>query len=259
MRYLLINESVKPMNCKSFFGLILLLTAAVHPLCSVAQDKLELGLFLGASYYMGELNASQQFRMTRPAAGVVGRYVFTDRIAVKANVTAVSIAGKYPWSGDVYLHSDASDNEYKFDRTFIDAAVMGEVNFLSYDHMFRKKQTRFTPYITVGVGAACYEQYTDKNDGETVFVLSLPFGFGVKYKANKWLRLGLEWTLHKTFADDLDYMGETNSIDPSDPYGFNTTSATHNNDWYSCIGAIITLNMWPRALKCNDGVRNFEQ
>lgn len=53
-------------------------------LSSVAQDRLELGLFGGGSYYLGEMNPSQQFKKTRPAAGFFARYMANDRIASAA-------------------------------------------------------------------------------------------------------------------------------------------------------------------------------
>ncbi len=221
-----------------------------------SQDKLELGIFAGGSYYMGDLNPMKQFHCTHPAVGGVARYTFTDRLAAKANVIYGKISGDYPWSGDVYV-GDVTD--YHFERGLIDIAAMGEFNFRSYDHMFQKDHSRFTPYLTVGVGATSYKRYKNDKDTERVFVISLPFGFGAKYKATQWLRVGLEWTLRKTFADDLDSYGALETFDPSDPYGFADKRLFHNNDWYSFAGVTLTLSMWPRKLACNDGVRNFNR
>ena len=223
-----------------------------------AQDKLELGLFLGGAYYMGELNPSQQFKKMRPSFGGVGRYVFTDRFAVKGNVVVTNLAGEYPWSGDKYVNWENGDG-YEFDRTILDIAVMGEFNFMSYDHLFQK-QTRFTPYVALGIGTTCYKSYVEKEGGKQTFILSLPFGIGAKYKVNKWLRLGFEWTWRKTFVDDLDVMEVYEvKIDPNDPYKIGVHQKTHNNDWYSLCGVTVTLSMWPRKLECNDGLRDVNR
>ena len=242
------------MSCRSLYG----------------QDKIELGVFLGGSYYLGDLNPSQQFKDFRPAIGGIARYAITDRWAVKGNVIVAGIAGQYPGSGDVYLrdegytrtytNSDGTwhtvrERDYAFERTLIDAALTAEVNFRSYDHYFRQAQTRFTPYLTFGLASTIYERHETKNDKKTVFVLSLPFGLGAKYKVNKWLRVGCEWTWRKTFTDDLDVVEpDEGKIDPSDPYGLGKSGWTHNNDWYSLIGVTITCSMWPRKITCNDGV-----
>lgn len=240
------------------------------------QDKLELGIFLGGNYYLGDLNPSQQFKNTRPAIGGIARYIFSDRLALKGNAIIAGIAGDYPSSGDVYLHDEGYTNtviddsgnritqtnrEYSFDRTLTDVGLTCEINFRSYDHIFRKTQTRFTPYLTIGLASTIYRRYKSNSERETVFVLSLPFGFGAKYKVNKWLRVGVEWTWRKTFADDLDVVEvDESKINPSDPYGLGKSTWTHNNDWYSLFGINVTCSMWPRKLSCNDGInKNFNR
>jgi len=224
----------------------------------VGQDKLELGLFLGASYYLGDVNPSQHFKDTRPAIGFIGRYAFSDRLAAKLNVTGARLEGEYPSGGDVYLNHDAK--EYEFERTILDLGLTGEFNFMSYDHMFFKNKSRFTPYLTLGLAATCYKSYEEESDGKQRIVLSLPFGIGAKYKINEWLRVGLEWTMRKTFCDDLDLVGDIRgTIDPSDPYGIGDHTWTHNNDWYSLAGVTVTISMWPRKLECNDGTRSFNK
>ena len=223
---------------------------------ALGQDKLELGVFLGGAYYLGDLNPNQHFLHTRPALGVLGRYAFNDRVALKINVTGAMLKGEYPSGGNIYPNY----SDYEFKRFICDVGAMGEFNFLSYDHMFFKDKSTFTPYLTLGLAGTIYKSYKDNDDGKQRIVLSLPFGFGVKYKVNKWLRLGMAWTMRKTFCDDLD-MDEKHygGVDPSDPYGFNTKVLTHNNDWYSLIGVTVTFSMWPRVVPCNDGSRNFNR
>lgn len=221
-----------------------------------AQDKLELGLFLGGSYYVGDLNTGVPFKKTRPAVGVVSRYAFTDRLAAKLNAVVANIEGEYPSQDNIYLNSTS---EYEFRRTFVDVGLTGEVNFRSYDHMFFKDKSKFTPYLTLGLAATIYKSYEENVDGKQKIVVSLPFGMGAKYKVNQWLRLGLEWTMRKTFADDLDLVGDVSGkVNPNDPYGFGSKVLTHNNDWYSLCGVTVTLSMWPRKLECYDGT-NFNK
>lgn len=230
--------------------------AMVCSMTSVAQDKLELGLFLGGAYYIGDLNPSQHFLNTRPAAGLVVRYAFTDRLAAKLNAIGAGLKGSYPEGGNVYV----GQGDYDFDRIIADIGLTGEFNFMCYDHKFFKKQSRFTPYLTAGLVATCYESYKDDSDGKQRIVLSLPFGMGVKYKVTQWLRVGFEWTMRKTFCDDLDLVGDVGmGVDPSDPYKFNENVLSHNNDWYSLAGFTITLSMWPRKLECNDGTKSFNK
>jgi hypothetical protein len=106
--------------------------------------------------------------------------------------------------------------------------------------------------MTFGAGTIFYKRF-EKNKEIPHFVVSLPFGAGVKWKPKSGLRVGAEWTMRKSFADDLDYTGHNNSINPTDPYGFNQWKATHNNDWVSFVGAYISIVLFNRRDKCHGG------
>lgn len=237
-----------------------------------AQDKLELGIMGGVTYYLGDLNQSQQFKDPRPALGFLARYAINDRLAAKVNIFGGGIAGEYPSAGERYpiIHERPTTNsnvggvvsggEYEFSRALVSLGFMGEFNFRSFDHVFNKSESLWTPYITAGLGGTFYKSYAEDASGKTDFVLSLPFGLGIKYKISKWLRIGAEWTIHKTFADDLDLVEpKSGQINPNDPYGANYHTVTHNNDWYSFCGITITASMLPRKLSCNDGLRKFNK
>ena len=218
------------------------------------QDRLELGGFVGTSYYFGDLSKGVPFANSHLAFGGIGRYVFTDRFALKGMALFGNISGSYHGQDLKYL--EASGGDYAFNRSIGDISAQMEFNFRSYDHKFISTTT-FTPYISVGLATTIYNRIDtdDENSaGKPSFILSLPFGVGAKYKINKYIRVGAEWTFRKTFVDDLDYMGE-GSIDPSDPYGFGESTFTHNNDWISFAGVYVTISMLKRKTKCNDGIK----
>ncbi|MCU4154904.1 outer membrane beta-barrel protein [Carboxylicivirga sp. A043] len=220
-----------------------------------AQDRLELGAFVGSSYYFGDLSTGVPFANSHVAAGGIGRYVFTDRIALKAMALYGTISGDYHGQDLKYLESTPNAN-YSFKRSIGDVSAQIELNFRSYDHKFISTTT-FTPYISFGLATTIYNRIdtdVENSAGKPSFILSLPFGIGAKYKINKYIRVGAEWTFRKTFVDDLDYMGE-GSVDPSDPYGFGESTFTHNNDWISFAGVYVTISMLKRKTKCNDGIK----
>jgi len=235
---------------KQFVCVVLLCLTYVS--AAQAQHRIELGGFVGASYYNGDLNPSIPFLNSNFAFGGIGRYVFTDRIALKGTATIGRISGSYP-DGDVrYYEYPDEEREYNFSRRIGDVSAQIEFNFLSYDHRFISN-TVFSPYLSMGLATTVYSSASreDENEG-TRIVLSLPFGFGVKYKVNDWVRIGAEWTFRKTFVDDLDYQ-EAGVIDPSDPYRFNEQVSTHNNDWYSFAGVYVTFSMFRRKNTCQSG------
>jgi hypothetical protein len=234
--------------------LLVLILLHAFPFANRAQDRLELGGFLGTSFYMGDLNPAVPFRQSHIAFGGIARYAVTDRVALRASAFRGEISGDYPVKGVVFPQAGAS---YNFLRTVGDVALMTEYNFRSYDHPFISTSV-FTPYLAIGVGTIVYQRYlidSQNQNEKPVFVLSLPFGVGVKYKLTDWIRIGAEWSFRKTFVDDLDYVGENLVIDPADPYGFKREVLTHNNDWVSFAGVTVTFNMLKRNTECNAGFK----
>jgi opacity protein-like surface antigen len=225
-----------------------------------AQDKLEIGVLAGTSYYLGDLNPQKQFYMPGFAYGGVGRYVLTDRFAVKGIISTIKIQGKYPDNNVVFPQGDIG---YSFNRRLYDGSAQLEFNFKSYDHPFIKS-ANFSPYLSFGIGTTFINKRfsTDEDNPEqSNFILSLPFGVGVKYKINDWVRIGAEWSFRKTFVDDLDLTESNPTVDPSNPYSFgeydelNYKQKIHNNDWYSFAGVMITFSLLKRKTECNAGFR----
>lgn len=218
-----------------------------------SQALLEAGPLLGVSWYNGDLNPQRQFYRIHPAAGLIVRYSVNDRIAFRGSFLLAGISGVYPSGNQVIRELEAES--YRFSRTLGDAGAMMEFNFFSFDHPFNEEST-FTPYFTFGLGSVFYKRYAQENGHHTekpLFVLSLPFGGGLKWKLKNGLRLGLEWTFRKSFADDLDLVGADIPVDPSDPYGFDQKVVTHNNDWVAVVGVSATFSLLNRRSRCNDG------
>ncbi len=223
----------------------------VNPLSG--QNRMELGVFAGGGYYQGDLNPGVPFKNTHPALGGLLRYNMTDRISWKGTAIISGLSGSYPSKGVLFPNAETAN--YSFSRTIMDVAAQMELNFMSYDHPY-KSQTKFSPYLSFGVATTIYKRYGNQMQNEKdkpVFVLSLPFGVGVKYKINNHLRIGAEWTFRKTFVDDLDVVGNTDIVNPGDPYGFDSKTFTHNNDWYSFAGVTLTFSFLRRKTECNGG------
>ncbi len=223
--------------------------------CNIkAQDRLEIGLMAGTSYYLGDLNPHKQFYKPSLAYGGIARYVLTDRFAVKGSATLMKIKGEESFGGASFPNGDGN---YSFKRNIGDVALQMEFNFRSYDHPFIKTTT-FTPYVSFGVGTAIYQRISsdlENNSEQMVFILSLPIGVGFKYKINNWIRVGAEWSFRKTFVDDLDIRIRSNIPfeGTEDPYGFEGGTTIHNNDLYSFAGVMVTFSMFRRKTECKSG------
>ncbi len=208
-----------------------------------AQDRLEAGPLVGVSYYFGDLNPSMPFVNNHLAIGGMIRYVFNDRIAVRGSAIYTGVSGTYDSSNGIL---PGVPEGYSFNRNIGDVAIMAEINLFSYDHKYIST-TVFSPYLCFGAGTVIYNRVDEQGD-IPVFALSLPFGVGVKYKMNKWVKIGAEWSFRKLFVDDIE--GDMLPGDISTIYG---DAKTHNNDWYSIVNVYVTFSFLKRRNRCVGG------
>lgn len=245
----------------------------------------EVGIFIGGSYYIGDLNPSGHFnQFTRPAGGLLYRHNFTPRWAAKAIFSAGTIAGD-----DTYSKSDALRNRnLSFKSNIFEFAVEEEFNFLPYT-TGNKKLSSVAPYIFGGVAVFHFNPKAQfeghwydlqelgtegqgssfvKKKRYSLTQFSIPFGVGIKLNTANRLGLTLEWGLRMTFTDYLDDVGgkyiDTRLLlaesgdaaaffaDRSlkrDASGSNVGKQRGNsnsNDWYSFVGIFITYKLGGR-------------
>ena len=272
--------------------IVILLFCCVFTLPSFAQRKnkksVEVGVFLGASYYIGDLNPIRHFdQFTKPGGGIVCRYNFNPRLAARANFLI----------GRIEAHDEFSSSSYQqqrnlsFQSSLTEFSTQLEFNFLNYE--IGDDKSRFSPYIFGGLAGFLFEpqgQYHDEwislqplaTEGQglaggpaksyKLFQIALPFGVGVKINVAKNMSLGLEWGMRKTFTDYLDDVS-TRYYDPAklheykgtlavvmadqskgmDP-GYNNVGRQRGNpttkDWYSFAGAVLTIKLKGKREEC---------
>ncbi|MFB6307006.1 MAG: DUF6089 family protein, partial [Flavobacteriales bacterium] len=185
----------------------------------------EVGLFGGASYYIGDLNPYLHYNNTNPAGGIVFRRVYSPRVALKFNALYGRVEG---------YDSDANDLNRKirnlhFKSGIIEGSVVFELNF--FDYVIGDMEKAFTPYMFAGLGyfymnpkaklnGEWYElqplgtegQGTTAKPGKEKYKLhqmNVPFGVGIKANIGSRFALTVEWGFRKTFTDYLDDVGGT--------------------------------------------------
>lgn len=184
-----------------------------------AQERNEMGVLLGSSYYMGDYNPSTHFYKPKPAGGVLYRRNFTNFYALRISALLGMVEGEHN-PNNFFLPGQT----IPFNKLLVDFKAILEVGFLPF-HTGMSKPRMFSPYAIVGVGGAMiFEDFT----------AHIPMGIGVKYSpAHRWT-IALEWTLHKTFYDNMD--GYMNITDPP-------RSILHNNDWYGFAGIVASFRL----------------
>lgn len=185
----------------------------------------EVGLFLGASYYNGDLNTSAPFLLPQPAVGVAYRYLINPRWAFKFNAYFGQVEGNDAKNPDTGLRGR---NLY-FKSTVLEFAGNMEFNFMKF--VPGGDRDRFSPFIFAGLsvfrfnpraqfGGEWYDlqplgtegqgttAYTDRQSYSLVSV-AIPFGLGVKYSLSRSTVVAFEWGMRKTFTDYLDDVSKT--------------------------------------------------
>ncbi len=241
------------------------------------EAQLDVGLFVGGSYYIGDLNPAYPFLQTNLAYGVLARYNLNARWAVRVN------AYKGLLAGDDKKSHFLEDRSLKFSTSIWELANVYEFNFFPY--VTGSQKNYFTPYLFGGVGLLYFKpklgnlelrdkgtegqnngSYLDPNNSDarkySYFTFSIPFGMGVKYSFSRRISATLEWGMRKTFTDYIDDVSQTyytsvqltqNDTQAYQDLTFSDPNLDHQpnmqrgnsktNDWYSFAGLTLTYHI----------------
>ncbi|MBN1599460.1 MAG: hypothetical protein JW894_14290 [Bacteroidales bacterium] len=193
-------------------------------LCIKAQRYSDIGLLLGSSYYMGQINPTRHFYNPSLAFGGLLRYNFNKRYALRISGFYTNLKG----SDDDFDRINPDRPNRSFSAPVMDLAAQVEFNFFPY--ITGEKKWMYSPYLTGGLGFASIS-------GMPQFMI--PFGLGFKINITDRLSSGLEWSFRKTFTDKIDTV--------ESPLG---NTLINNNDWYSFFGIFITYKFVKFAADC---------
>ena len=202
-----------------------------------AEYNHEIGFAGGTAFYLGDANHKTPFERSRWTAGVMYRYNFDTRWALKLHASLSQVAAD---SRDFGYRFPTGQDYAAFQRQFFNLDAVAEFNFFDIGQCkYYKAKNKATPYLLLGIGLTAYNAY---GPDASMFHVSIPFGIGGKWKATKRLTIGVEWTIHKLFTDDLDVTGEDNLI-LNDPYRTGKTGFL-DTDWFSLASVYISFSMF---------------
>jgi hypothetical protein len=214
------------------FILSLLGLSAINAL--KAQQGVEFGAFLGASHYFGDLNTDFSLNDPGLTGGIIGRYNFNERIAIKFTGAV----------GQVSADDSDSNNTFELRRNLnfksrvLDASGQIEFNFLPYIH--GSKTEFFTPYLFAGLSVTYFNPQTEvcaanpntpvsacngtvntvdlrplgtegQFKGEEYYTVAggLAFGAGLKVSLNYEWSINVEVSGRRLFSDYVDDVSTT--------------------------------------------------
>ncbi len=271
------NHIIKYKNLKVVVGTIVLLTMLLYSFESKSQT-LELGGFVGTSYYLGELNPGLPFNQTQLAYGALVRYNLNARWAIKFNFYRGKVKGSDATGGSVV------NRDLSFQSNINDISLVAEFNF--WDYYTGSKKSYFTPFIFGGGSFFTFKPTSGGvalqplgTEGQNIgfggrspykqYSFALTFGFGIKYSVSERIGLAFEMGMRKTLTDYIDDISTTYYLDgaiinPGVPGEIlSDPTQDHNqwmqrgndqtNDWYNYTGITITYKF---DLRSNKGCNN---
>jgi hypothetical protein len=233
-----------------------------------AQKSGDLGVLGGVTYYVGDLNPSLPFRMSKPAFGILYRQNFNSRVSLRAHGIRGEVAG------DDAISKANPERNLNFESVITEAGLQLEINFFEY--FIGSKMHSVSPYIFGGASVFFFEPYGNvagstiglqplSTEGQgnpyNLYAFSMPFGIGVKYSVSKLIGVGAEWGMRLTSTDYLDDISQTYYLDlagtnpaaasikelASDPLLTHNAGMqrgnSRNNDWYSFAGISVTFKI----------------
>lgn len=243
---------------------------------TTAYSRSELGVMIGQSYYIGDLNPYKHFFQQHIGGGLIYRYSFHSRTVLRFNLLYGNVSGADSLSKrDMLVNRNLS-----FKSSIIEFATGLEFNYFPFQighprfkgtayllaqigffHMnptttLNGKDVRLQPLGTEGQNS----NLSDRNR-YSLTQLCIPLGVGAKLTLWKFGTLNVEFGIRKTFTDYLDDVRSDTFVDytklaeqsgptaavlsnrsiDQNPYGKRGTSAT--KDWYVFYGFMLSFKL----------------
>lgn len=272
--------------------LLLIIISLVFNFASTAQQfkpNTEVGLILGTSYYLGDLNTTH-FNQSSATAGLVIRKNIDKRFVYKAEVMYLNLKSDERQSSDTI----ALDRGLHFRSPTYELSGQIEFNFLPYQS--GNPLYTWTPFVYTGISIFSFNPQAENINGEWVDLqelgtegqgtttefdgntrskysliqFAIPIGGGLKIAVNENFNIVLEYGARKTFTDYLDDVSTTyagpniNGSWPvemsdlaqqmSDPNGTHVKDEQRGNpdkkDWYSFAGITLSFKLNNNTKDC---------
>lgn len=239
-------------------------------------SRSELGLMLGGSYYIGDLNAMKHFKNTHFAGGILYRFNIHSRLTFRANFNYGFIEGSDEdakrdvlrnrnLSFQTKLFELGSGVEFSYfpfqighDRYKGTAYLLAELALVRINPTteYNGEQVELQPLGTEGQGTSLSNK---SNYSRTQ--LAVPLGIGCRISLGKRASIGAEYGIRFLFTDYLDDVGSYRYADPAvlqaengplaaalsnrslDGSRFGRRGNPASRDWYTFFGATLTFRL----------------
>lgn len=253
------------------------------------KPNTEIGVLLGASYYLGDLNTTH-FNQSRAAAGFVIRKNIDKRFAYKTELMYINLRSDETDSKDTI----SATRGLHFRSPVYELSGQIEFNFLPYDP--GNSLYTWTPFVYAGASLFNFNPQAENKIGDWVDLqplgtegqgTTLPktdskysliqfaaaLGGGVKIAVNNTFNIIFEYSTRKTFTDYLDdvsgnyvsttptewsdnpdaeYLSNPSSYEDTSLYPFGKERGNPNKkDWYSFAGITLSFKLGEKTKGCD--------
>lgn len=218
---------------------------------ALTAQTFETGMWGGISSYNGDLNRDMLYKDVYPAAGLLFRYNFNQRLSARMTGSFSLLTGD-DLDVDPAYHvidrnpdPDIDEPWYEFETDIHEFSLQLEFNILPFEQ--GNMSTRIAPYVFAGGGAVYFyptpwevsdegnvrqategEHWHDDDDEEYTNRALLGLGgIGVRMNLTSSLSMGLEMGLRITNTDYIDEVHQKSQY-------------TDENDWYTFTGITLT-------------------
>jgi len=173
----------------------------------------ELGITLGASYYLGEINPVTHFRDSQLGFGAFYRYSTNFRYAFRFGFNYGNLYG----SDAASKNADQRLRNANFRTRLYEVNAIAEFHFVEYRLTSNRYYAslyifgglagfHFKPEGNIGAGWQSLQPLRTEGQARRypLYQVSMPFGIGFKYNIGPLVGLAFEWGPRKTFTDYID-------------------------------------------------------
>ncbi len=205
------------------YRIFILVVVASFLLFQSYAQSIDVGLFVGATSYNGELQAKAiDIKHSRLAVGATLTYNIDDRFAVRGNVMKTHVSGADAWNEKENMKL----RNLSFDTRLYEINVLGKFRIL------RPENARLSPFIAAGAAVFRVNPFAHDFNGTKVYLyplstegqglpgypnrkphklyhFAIPFGGGLEYQINDRFSIEGEVMMRKTFTDYIDDVSTT--------------------------------------------------
>lgn len=200
--------------------LFVFLSLATSSLTSYAQ-KVDVGGYLGASYYYGDVVNEIEPSTIRFGVGAFLRNRLNDRVAMRLMGSVVNISGVDSLSESTFQKR----RNWNFNTMIMEGALLFEYNLLEDRNRGRRFRNKTIPYLFAGVGLFyMMPKTTFKGVDLDITNLGLsgspisqiafcvPFGAGIRRYIKNNLQIGFELNVRYSLSSYIDGVGGNDKI-----------------------------------------------